>query len=251
MLVLRMRHDVKIGTCGFGRLRQSEYVKTFKVAEVQHTFYQPPMISTLEKWRAEAPNDFEFTLKAWQVITHECTSPTYKRIKRKFSDTEFGEAGFFKPTTVVKAARDLTIECAKALKARTILFQCPARFQPLPENILNLKRFFTEIDRGDLNFVWEPRGDWDDRTIKELCDELDLWHCVNPFARPTLTPEHVYYRLHGIPRWRYTFEDGELEELAASLPKGKLSYIFFNNVTMKQDALRFEKIVDDISTADS
>jgi len=243
--------NVRIGTCGFGRLRQSDYVNTLKTVEVQHTFYQPPMISTLEKWRAEAPPDFEFTLKAWQVITHECTSPTYKRIKRKFSETEFEEAGFFKPTAVVKAARDLTLECAKALKARTILFQCPARFQPLPENILNLKRFFTEIDRGDLNFVWEPRGDWDDRTIKELCDELDLWHCVNPFARPTLTPERVYYRLHGIPRWRYTFEDGELEELAASLPKGKLSYIFFNNITMKDDALRFEKIVEDMSMTDS
>jgi uncharacterized protein YecE (DUF72 family) len=203
------------------------------------------MISTLEKWRAEAPDNFEFTLKAWQLITHESTSPTYKRIKKKLSQTEFEEAGFFKPTMIVNAARDLTVECAKALRARTVLFQCPARFQPLPENILNLKRFFTEFDRGDLNLVWEPRGNWEDHTIKELCEELDLWHCVDPFARTTVTPERVYYRLHGIPRWRYTYEDGELEELAASLPKGKLSYVLFNNITMKEDALRFEKIVND------
>ena len=211
-----MATNVQVGTCGFGRLRQSEYVTTFPVVEIQHTFYQPPMISTLEKWRAEAPANFEFTLKAWQVVTHESTSPTYKRIKRKFSQTEYEEAGFFKPTMIVNAARDLTIECAKALNARTILFQCPSRFQQLPENILNLKRFFTEMNRGDFNFVWEPRGNWDDLTIKELCDELDLWHCVNPFERPTLTPDRVYYRLHGIPRWRYIFEDDELEELAAS-----------------------------------
>src|SRR3982751_2095786 len=99
------------------------------------------MIARLEKWRDEAPENFEFTLKAWQTITHESTSPTYKRIKKKLSQTEFEEAGFFKPTMIVKAARDLTMECAKALRARTILFQCPAKFQPLPENILNLKRF--------------------------------------------------------------------------------------------------------------
>ena len=97
-----------------------------------------------------------------------------------------------------------------------------------------------------MNFAWEPRGKWDDSTVKELCDELDLWHCVNPFERPTLTPDRVYYRLHGIPRWRYTFEDDELEELAASLPKGKLSYVFFNNITMRDDALRFEKIINDL-----
>lgn len=239
-----MNSHVRIGTCGFGRVRQSDHVQTFSTVEIQHTFYQPPMLSTLEKWRAEAPDDFEFTLKAWQVITHEATSPTYKRIKKEFSQTEYEEAGFFKPTMIVKSALDLTLGCAKALRARTILFQCPARFQPLPENILNLKRFFSEIDRDDMNFVWEPRGEWDDRTIKEICDELQLWHCVDPFARPTVTSDRVYYRLHGIPRWRYTYEDGELEELAASLPRNKLCYVFFNNITMKEDALRFEKIVE-------
>jgi uncharacterized protein YecE (DUF72 family) len=243
-----MAPSVQIGTCGFGRLRQSDYVKTLPAVEIQHTFYQPPMIKTLEKWREEAPEDFEFTLKAWQLITHESTSPTYKRIKRKLSQTELDDAGFFKPTTIVSAALDLTLECARALKARTILFQCPARFQPVPENIFNLKRFFSEIERDEFNFVWEPRGDWDDMMIKDLCEELDLWHCVNPFARSTLTPERAYYRLHGIPRWRYTFEDGELEELAASLPKNKLSYVFFNNITMKEDALRFEKIVQNLNT---
>ena len=31
------------------------------------------------------------------------------------------------------------------------------------------------------------------------------------------------------------------------LPKKQLSYVFFNNITMKQDAMRFEKIVEDQS----
>ena len=237
-----MESNIKIGTCGFGRAKREEYVRLLPVVEIQHTFYEPPQIKTLEKWRKDVPEGFEFTLKAWQLITHETTSPTYRRLKKELTEKEASEIGFFKPTDIVNEALDITLECAKALKARTVLFQCPARFQPIPENILNLKRFFSNIARGDLNFAWEPRGKlWEDAVIKELCDELTLWHCVDPFARPTVTPDNCYYRLHGIPRWRYTYEDDELRELVSLLPEKRLSYVFFNNITMKDDAVRFQK----------
>ena len=241
-----MESGVKIGTCGFGRVKRPEYVTLLPVVEIQHTFYHPPQIKTLEKWRAAVPDDFEFTLKAWQMITHESSSPTYKRLKRPLTEKEMDEVGFFKPTDSVKEALDMTLACAKALKARTVLFQCPAKFQPLPENILNLKTFFSGFDRGDLNIAWEPRGKlWEDAVIKDICDELGLWHCVNPFERRTVTPNNCYYRLHGHPRWRYTFEDDELMDLVSSLPKERLSYVFFNNITMKDDAVRFQRILNE------
>ena len=179
-------------------------------------------------------------------LAHESSSPTYRRLKRPLTEKDIEEAGFFKPTDTVKQALDATLACAAALKARTILFQCPARFQPLPENILNMKQFFSTLDRGEVNLVWEPRGKlWEDAVIKEICDELDLWHCVDPFARRTVTPDRCYYRLHGIPRWRYTYEDDELTELASLLPEDRLAYVFFNNITMRDDALRFQKIVQE------
>ncbi len=235
--------NVRIGTCGFGRTKRPEYFEILPVVEIQHTFYQPPQIKTLEKWRADVPDDFEFTLKAWQMITHESSSPTYRRLKRPLTEQEIDEAGFFKPTATVKDALELTLDCAEALNARTVLFQCPAKFQPTPENILNLKKFFSEADRRGLNFVWEPRGKlWEDETIRELGNELDLWHCVDPFARHTVTPDR-YYRLHGIPRWRYTYEDDELYELVSLLPKEQLAYVFFNNITMRQDAQRFQTVL--------
>jgi uncharacterized protein YecE (DUF72 family) len=61
---------MKTGCCGFPKARKV-YYDSFKVVEVQQTFYQPPALKTIEKWRAQAPGDFEFTLKAWQLITHE------------------------------------------------------------------------------------------------------------------------------------------------------------------------------------
>lgn len=240
-----MTHQIEIGTCGFGRTKRPDYVKELAVVEIQHTFYQPPQIETLEKWRADVSARFEFTLKAWQLITHESTSPTYRRLNKELTEKESAETGFFKPTKIVREALDVTLASAKALNARTILFQCPARFQPLPENILNLKRFFTEIDRGDLNLAWEPRGKWDDDLILELCTELDLWHCVDPFARRTVTPDRIYYRLHGRKQWRYTYDDDELEELAAMLPKDRLAYVFFNNITMKDDAVKLQKLLSE------
>ena len=242
-----MLQNIKIGTCGFGRAKRPEYVTILPVVEIQHTFYDPPQIKTLEKWRADIPDDFEFTLKAWQMITHESSSPTYRRLKRPLTQKETEEAGFFKTTDTVMNALELTFECAKALRAKTILFQCPAKFQPLPENILNIKQFFSNIDRGEFNFVWEPRGKlWESDVINEICDETGVWHCVDPFARQTVTPDRCYYRLHGIPRWQYTYEDDELMELASLLPKDRLSYVFFNNITMKEDAVRFQKVLDEM-----
>lgn len=237
-----MKSDVKIGTCGF-RTNKTEYAQLLSSVEVQQTFYQPPQIATLERWREAVPPEFEFTVKAWQLITHEAKSPTYKRLKKELSETEREEAGRFQPTAIVKEAWETTLVCAKALRAKTILFQCPASFKPYQENISNLEQFFSGIERKEFNFVWEPRGDWDENIVKRICEEYNLWHVVDPFAAQTVTPEKCYYRLHGRGGWRYEYEADELEDLAALLPKNKLSYIFFSNIRMTEDAVKFQEMV--------
>jgi uncharacterized protein YecE (DUF72 family) len=237
-----MKDRVNIGTSGF-RISKLEYVRLFSCVEIQQTFYQPPQIATLERWRQDAPANFEFTLKAWQLITHEAKSPTYKRLKNKLSQSEVEEAGYFKPTSIVKEAWETTLACAKALRAKTILFQCPASFKQSTVNISNLERFFSSINRGRFNFCWEPRGDWNSQIVKSLCVDLKLWHVVDPFVSKTATPSTCYFRLHGRKGWRYKYEESELEELATMLPGNKKSYVFFNNIHMTEDALRFREIM--------
>ena len=236
-----MKSKIKIGTCGF-RTNKVEYSQILSCVEIQQTFYQPPQIKTLERWRSEMPEEFEFTLKAWQLITHEAKSPTYNRLKKKLTETEREEAGYFKLTAIVKEAWETTLACAEALKAKTILFQCPASFKPYEENIANLENFFSGIRRDKMNFCWEPRGNWDDKLVKDICKRHNLWHVVDPLVKRTVTPEKCYYRLHGMTGWRYKYEEGELEELVSLLPKNKLSYIFFNNIYMTEDALKFQEI---------
>jgi uncharacterized protein YecE (DUF72 family) len=239
-----------IGTSGFG-IGRAKYFELFSCVEVQHTFYQPPATATLERWRAAAPPDFEFVLKAWQLITHDAKSPTYRRLKRTLTEVERQQAGYFRSSAIVKEAWEVTLACALALKARTILFQCPASFKQIKENISHLKKFFTRISRehdtGEFNFCWEPRGNWEPETVKGICDELNLWHGVDPFQNRSVTPDRIYYRLHGKRGWRYEYDDSELHELAAMLPvssTGDEPYIFFNNVRMIEDAKTFKAIID-------
>jgi uncharacterized protein YecE (DUF72 family) len=244
-----MKKEVKIGTCGF-RSTKLKYAELLSSVEVQHTFYQPPQVKTLEKWRAEMPDDFEFTIKAWQLITHEATSPTYRRLKIKLEDDVAVGAGFFRATEAVRLGWETTLASANALRAKTILFQCPAKFRQNGENIENLSRFFKNVDRGDMNFCWEPRGEWDDKIVKKICSDLDLRHVVDPLVKRTVTPQSCYFRLHGIGGWRYKYEDGELEELASLLPASGTSYVFFNNNEMTDDAVRFERIVEELGEQD-
>ena len=232
----------KIGTCGFGVAR-AEYARTFSCVEVQHTFYQPPRLTTLERWRTQMPADFEFTLKAWQLITHEAKSPTYRRLKRKLSETEKAEAGCFRATEIVNEAWRATLAAAQVLKAKTILFQCPSSFKQTAENVARMEKFFCSIDREDLDLCWEPRGDWDAAVVKSICTSLELCHVVDPFIGKTVTPDKYYFRLHGRSGWRYQYELGELKELAASLVKSRRGYVFFNNSKMTEDALKFCKVL--------
>ncbi len=237
----RVTGPVRVGCCGFRSSRASYYAALDSV-EVQHTFYQPPQVSTLRRWREEAPRGFEFALKAWQLITHQGSSPTYRRVKRQLTEEEREGAGSFRATGTVAAAWALTRECAEALGARAVLFQCPASFKPTRENVENVRRFFRVAGRGRLTFAWEPRGGWPRELVGELCEELGLWHAVDPFSERTATRGRCYFRLHGRRGWRYKYEDAELEELHSMLPRDTPSYVFFNNVEMLDDARRFREI---------
>ncbi|MCP2619421.1 DUF72 domain-containing protein [Candidatus Aminicenantes bacterium AC-335-K20] len=108
---------IKIGCCGFP-VNRPTYYRNFNVVEIQQTFYQLPKIETALKWREEAPLDFEFTIKAWQLITHPSTSPTYKRLKITLQNKE--NYGFFKPTKEVFSAWKETEENFQKIRGNKV-----------------------------------------------------------------------------------------------------------------------------------
>jgi uncharacterized protein YecE (DUF72 family) len=232
-----------IGCCGWAEA-QGLYVRHFRTIELQTTFYEPPSITVAKRWRTEAPPEFRFCMKAWQLITHTPASPTYRRLKSVLSPTERDLYGSFRPTEQVWLAWQRTKEIAEILRTEVILFQCPRSFLPTGENIGNLTAFFREIDRGQYTLAWEPRGDdWSPALIRDLCAENNLVHCVDPFESIPAYGEVLYWRLHGRSGYRYRYTEEDLIILEAKLkPHAHVpgpNYVFFNNIYSKDDAMRF------------
>lgn len=238
--------EVKVGLCGF-TISMRDYARHFPVVEVQNTFYDPPTDAVMQKWLASTSPTLEYTMKAWQLITHGANSPTYRRMKRVL-DTD-AEPGFFRDSQAVEEGWQRSVHCAGILSATAILFQCPARFRPEPENVQRMRKFFTRIQRPRARLLWEPRGaQWVTQRdlAMSLCAELDLVHVVDPFVTRPAPRSSVYWRLHGIGNARHSYTDVELQQLHRMLidcePQGR-AYVMFNNLPRVGDAKRFVRAV--------
>lgn len=222
----------------------AEYPRHFRLVEVQQTFYDPPQEQTLLRWRNSLPANFEFTLKAWQLITHLASSSTYRRLRRPLEPAARAEAGGFRWNATVQLAWKTTLRCARLLQASCVLFQCPASFKATAENAAAMRNFFGGIGPTEgMRYLWEPRGPWPDALVAELCAELNLTHVVDPLVRASVTPESSYYRLHGLTGARHVYSDRELERLAELVPPEGTSYFLFNNLPRVGDAQRFMELM--------
>ena len=230
-----------------------DYSLYFPVVEIQHTFYQPPRDETMQRWLASTPRALEFTMKAWQLVTHPAASPTYRRTKRPLSVEERAGCGFFQRTAIVDEGYRRSIECARTLGATAILFQCPSSFGPDKANIQRMRAFFGPLAStrpAGLRFLWEPRGSkWvaAREEARALSDELGLVHVIDPFVTPPAPGRKgpVYWRLHGIGGARHSYSDGELRRLKGMLEEVRdpalddRPYVLFNNLPRIGDARRF------------
>ncbi|MHA1874358.1 MAG: DUF72 domain-containing protein [Candidatus Heimdallarchaeaceae archaeon] len=237
---------IKVGCCGWSYLdckqyfgenwkekflsKLQAYAKLFPTVEINSTFYRIPRITTAQRWRKEVDMinpDFEFTIKCSQIITH----------KDKFSSR-----------TSIWAFNQMK-HIAKALRARTLLFQTPSSFKPSKENLNNVKKFFNSIKRNNFILVWEVRWekDWIPEIVEELFSELGINQCVDPFRQDCFfSKDIIYYRLHGLGKpsmYSYQFSDNELKQLLEKIRKRKNCYVFFNNMSCYEDALKFNEML--------
>jgi uncharacterized protein YecE (DUF72 family) len=170
-----------IGCCGWAG-SQAQYFSQFPVIEIQSTFYDPPASKVAVRWRTIAPPEFEFCIKAWQLITHSSSSPTYRRLRQPIRAERSAFYGSFQDTDEVWQAWMKTLEIAEAVRAGVVLFQCPASFRATRLNIENLSRFFQRIGPQSFRLAWEPRGPWPAELVHDLCAQYRLVHCVDPLT---------------------------------------------------------------------
>jgi len=233
-----------VGTCGFGR-RRADVFRDLGAMEVQQTFYRPVPPEAASRWAADAPGDFLFAVKASQFITHEASSPTYRRAGRTIPAAEAADYGGFRATERVEEGWRATVAAADALRARVLVFQCPASFAPTPENLAALYAFFESHPTSAVR-AWEPRGPWPSHLVGKACEDLGLVHAVDPFAAEPATSGLAYFRLHGSPPgpspYRYTYTGADLARLKANAEEYDGAYVMFNNLTMHADAARFRRL---------
>ncbi len=244
---------VKVGCCGFPRSRK-QYFKDFRVVELQNTFYNLPTTSWAEKIRREAPDDFEFAMKAWQVITHPKRSPTWKRLREK-PPGDLDNYGFLKPTRENLSALEKSVEIARILKSRIIVLQTPPSMPFNQDMIKQVDLFFENAESiaGEIVLGWEPRGKWAEQhdVLRKILEKHRVIHIVDPYRRdPVWYEEIIYFRLHGIgPRetnYKYKYTDKDLQYLLDKIREygAKVFYVMFNNIYMYDDALRFKNILE-------
>lgn len=153
------------------------------------------MEKTAKRWRKNAPDTFEYTIKAWQLITHPSSSPTYRKLSKSLENKK--KYGEFQPTEEIFDAFDTIKTIAHLLESKTIVFQTPASFILTEQHKKNIKVFFSSIT-NEFTYRWEARGEWNPDTIIKICEICDLIHVVDPFKESPQT-DPLYFRLHGSP----------------------------------------------------
>lgn len=219
---------IKVGCCGYPVSRK-KYYENFDTVELNVTFYRYPNEALLEKWRKEAPVDFEFTVKAHQEISHDQ--------KLKLNDE------------CIKALDQMKHICNK-LRSQILLIQTPSSIKPSAEIFRRVEDFFSKAETEGLIIAWETRGPlWEDETVRkklgELLSRLNITHVSDPLKMlPVYTGDIAYFRLHGLGErmYYYQFTDNELAILydrIKGFEDSKTVYVFFNNLSMFDDAKRF------------
>ena len=207
------------------------YSQFFNVVEVNSTFYRPCTPKMAESWVERSPDDFEFTLKAWQLFTHG---------KEHWTDTEMEE---FKAGLA---------PLADSKKLGCLLFQFPASFRFTPETADKLRELLGEF--GDYPKAVELRH----RSWNENMGLLQQLNAVPAFIdepkfKDSIRQEFgqfgsiLYLRFHGRraekwwhhehrnERYDYLYTPEEIEPYAVRLKEAakdkaiEKAYIFFNN----------------------
>ena len=231
---------IKIACADFPVGRKA-YESILKTVELDQLFDKFPKMETVEKWRAEAPPQFDFIVCASKLITHAT------KTRAQHSRTAKQNLLSLQDNAASRQATSTTLKIAEILRARLVLFQLPPQFSPTPDNIGRVHSFFSK-PRGHILFAWEPPVTWPTKLVDTLSEAHRLMPVMNPLgpAKPTPNSPMRYYRLGGTGR---TSGSGQLSETELKkvirLCDTPLCYVVFNNgPTAFEDAKRMVGMLD-------
>ena len=206
------------------------YSKQFNTVEINNTFYRFPNEKTVQGWYNKTPNNFKFTLKANQVITH----------RMRFKNTQSTLNRFYRLAEILED------------KLGCVLFQLPPQKS---KDIDFLKNALEQFDTSKKNIIEFRHPSWFDDEVYSLLNESKAGFCsVSSTDLPDdlITTSNInYVRFHGTgtEKYHYLYSNQELRDWTDKLKKSNADNIFcyFNNdynANAPKNAQMLQKMID-------
>jgi uncharacterized protein YecE (DUF72 family) len=201
------------------------YSKAFDYVEVNSTFYEIPPLQEAERWRATVPDDFHFTVRAHQSITHG----------RPFEDSDYAHANFGK-----------MLEMCRVLRADILHLQLPSSVVPGASLTKAISDFLDSHSRGSTQLALEirciaPLNECPD--LLKLMRDRKIIHSIDPLKGHA--PAHhggtLYARIFGKGYHNlYQPTDDELKSLDDTASGFNRAFLTFHGARMYSDAARLK-----------
>jgi uncharacterized protein YecE (DUF72 family) len=221
-----------IGTGGWsyfkiGDLSSLEaYSRVFDFVEVNVTFYQYPSIKMVRAWRRKVSNDFTFSVRCHQDLTH------------KYGLRPIDEAYnvFYQMATY-----------CRELESPYLVLETPQSYVVNQESALQVRDFFSSLDLKGLRLVWEYRGPFNSAVVGLMKDFNIIQSADLSKQKPAFSLDVTYSRLFGKGQHNlYQFTDEELLEIDAKAKEtgSKTIIMSYHGARMNSDAARFKRYKD-------
>lgn len=184
----------------------SYYAARLQAVELNNTFYRLPQPSMVESWKAQVPDNFRFSVKASQRITH------FKRLKDVASETRF------------------MLETVSALEDRlgVVLFQLPPNMK---KDLERLEIFLQDLP-ADTPAAFEFRHPtWFDDDVLALLRSQNRALCISdtddmPTHHIDKTADWGYLRLR-----RVNYSESDLTDWLERVRSQdwKTTFVFFKH----------------------
>jgi len=201
--------------------RLTYYASLFNTLEVNSSFYKVPQPVTFERWSAEVPHQFRFTVKLWKQITHT------KYLRFRLQDIDY----FMKAANRVSSS-----------KKGCLLVQFPASITV--EHSKKLEAILQRILQRDPKQQWRKciefrHKSWYNDKVYTLLTKYNAAVVLHDMPASGIATTNspvgfVNLRFHGIKGdYRGSYPPELLQRYATKIKKwirqGKEVYVYFNN----------------------
>jgi len=195
------------------------YAGEFDSTEVNYSFYHLPRLSTYEKWVAQVPEQFIFSLKSSRFITHVKRLVSVEESWSRFRQNSLALGSHLGP----------------------VLLQFPPSFRCDRKRLAAFLRISQRpaSKSHPVKLAFEFRHDsWFTEEIFSLLHQHNAALCIADSPRyprrDKVTADFVYMRFHGrrelfVSNYTVAEMDEEAEQIRRYLREGRDIYVYFNN----------------------